>query len=229
MNEHRQKVLSFFNKTNNYLHKKFGIRIRKKIIKDILGNIDNKIILDVGCGTGDISLQFSEKNNITLIDMSENMLLLAKKNANLKKNKQIQFYKTSFEEFAPSQKYDTILVIGLLAHVESLNGTIEKLSDCLKKGGNLIIQFSDYDKILTKISIWLSKKKYHKNKINYSSIIKTTSEKKMVLNRKIRYSILPPGIGLLPNSILYYFTKKTYENKFLSKFGNEIILELRKI
>ena len=48
------------------------------------------------------------------------------------------------------------------------------------------------------------------------------------LKSEIQYSILFPGMGRLPDKVLYYFTMLTYQNSFLSKRGTEFIWHLKK-
>lgn len=167
----KEIIYEFFNKTDNYLNKNFGVVIRTKIIKDILGFKSNKDILDVGCGDGSITLDYGKNNNLFLIDQSKNMLDLAKINADKKDIKNINYNNLKFEKFIPKKnKYDIIIALGLLAHVESIHITFTKLISCLKNDGMIILQYSDYDKILTKINLYFSNKVYKKNKINQKLI-----------------------------------------------------------
>src|SRR5437773_11740974 len=70
-----QHVKSFFDRTNVYLRKSFGISLRVSIVRRLLGDLDGSTILDLGCGDGRVSLQYlSHNNKITLVDLSERML-----------------------------------------------------------------------------------------------------------------------------------------------------------
>jgi len=111
MKNHNREVYKFFNKTDNYLHKTFGVRVRSKIVNELLGNISNKNILDVGCGNGLISLKYAKVNKLTLVDISDKMLGLAKANAQLMGIDSIDYHKGSIENFDPSKKYPLILEI----------------------------------------------------------------------------------------------------------------------
>ena len=64
-----------------YLTGNYNISLRARIVKQLLGEISNYRILDLGCGDGTISLQFLAANNhITLVDLSDGMLQRAKRN-----------------------------------------------------------------------------------------------------------------------------------------------------
>ena len=228
MNKHGKEVLKFFDKTDNYLHKTFGQKVRKKIVYELLGDLRNKKILDVGCGNGVISLEYAKKNNLTLIDISTNMLELAKANAQSKGIDNINYFRGSIEEFDSPEKYDAIIAIGLLSHVSSINGTIVKLKSLLNNNGNLIIQFSDLNSFITKINLFLSKRKYIINSCTKEDMFGIINSLGYDLINEIQYSILFPGMGRLPDKILNYITMLTYQNSFLSNYGTEVIWNLKK-
>ena len=56
MKQKEDVIHDYFNNTNNYLNKDFGITIRKEILHDILDTQVNKNILDIGCGNGGVYL-----------------------------------------------------------------------------------------------------------------------------------------------------------------------------
>jgi len=198
-------------------------------VYELLGDLRNKKILDVGCGNGVISLEYAKKNNLTLIDISTNMLELAKANAQSKGIDNINYFRGSIEEFDSPEKYDAIIAIGLLSHVSSINGTIVKLKSLLKNNGNLIIQFSDLNSFITKINLFLSKRRYIINRCTKEDMFGIVNSLGYDLINEIQYSILFPGMGRLPDKILNYITMLTYQNSFLSNYGTEVIWNLKKI
>ena len=228
MKQKKDVVHDYFNNTNNYLNKDFGITIRKEILNDILDTQVNKNILDIGCGNGGVSLDYGFKNNLYYVDQSKEMLSLAKKNAFNKGITNISFYNCSIEKFSSKKKYDIIILFGVLAHVDSLIVTLRQTFSLLNDNGKIIIQFSDYKKILTKINMYFSDKIYKKNRITMGLINQILDNYGFKIKKKIRYSILPPGIGLLSNELLYSITSTTLNNNLLSKLGTEIICEIKK-
>ena len=75
--------------------------------------------------------------------------------------------------------------------------------------------------------MYFSDKIYKKNRITDNVIEPILNDLGLKIQKKIRYSILPPGIGILPNELLHYITLATYKNNLLSKFGTEVICELK--
>jgi len=229
MLEKEKEAHVFFNKTDNYLHKNFGVKVRANIIKDILKDIHGKSILDMGCGNGGVSLQFAANNNLTLVDLSENMLTLAKKNSHPDYRGNIKFICASLSDFNPHEKYDVIFAIGLLAHVSSPNAAIAKLYSCLSEEGILILQFSDYDSLLTKMRVQLSKERHSVNAVTRNEMLEIIKRNNLILEKEVQYSFLPPGAGKLPNNLLYNFTMLTYKKKWLSIIGSDFIWKLRAV
>ena len=220
-------VYNYFNETNNYLHKNFGIIVRKKILNDILGPQKNKNILDVGCGDGSVSVEYGDDNKLSLLDQSEKMLSLAKNNAALFNVRNIDLFNCSLKDFSPKKKYDVIILFGFLAHVDSLSNTFNKIHSLLNNNGKILIQYSDHKKLITKINMYFSDKIYIKNRITDNVIDQILKELGLKVRKKVRYSILPPGIGILPNQLLHHITLATYKNNLLSRFGTEVICEIK--
>jgi len=129
------------------LHKFNPIRIR--YIRDNIVNhfkLKNKIkplrnvdILDIGCGGGLLSEPISRLGaNVTGIDASEKNINIAKLHA--KKNKlKIKYIYSSPEHLKVKKKFDVILNMEIVEHVEELNFFIKKSSELLKKNGLMFV------------------------------------------------------------------------------------------
>ena len=129
------------------LHKFNPIRI--KYIKDnIIKNFKlssavkplKKIdILDIGCGGGLLSEPMYRLGaNVVGIDASQKNIDIAKFHA--KKNKlKINYICTSPETLKIIKKFDVILNMEIVEHVEDVNFFIKKSSDLLKKNGLMFI------------------------------------------------------------------------------------------
>tara|TARA_B100001540_G_scaffold66445_1_gene59813 strand:+ start:1762 stop:2490 length:729 start_codon:yes stop_codon:yes gene_type:complete len=118
--------------------------IKENIIKHF--NIDKKTfplsklkILDIGCGGGLIAEPMCRLGaNVTGIDASEKNINIAK--AHIKKNKlKINYKCASPENFNHKEKFDVILNLEIVEHVEDIELFIEKSSKLLKKNGLMFI------------------------------------------------------------------------------------------
>tara|TARA_Y100001960_G_scaffold318100_1_gene387360 strand:- start:736 stop:1485 length:750 start_codon:yes stop_codon:yes gene_type:complete len=130
------------------LHKFNPIRI--KYIKDSISkhfNIENnKIrplknldILDIGCGGGLLSEPMSRLGaNVTGIDASQKNINIAKVHS-LKNKLKINYICASPENFKSKKKYDIILNMEIIEHVEDVNFFIKKSSGFLKTNGLMFV------------------------------------------------------------------------------------------
>ncbi len=129
------------------LHKFNPIRIeyiKKNIIKDFkIKNekkpFSNLEILDIGCGGGLLTEPMSRLGgNLTGIDASEKNINIAKIHAK-KNNLKINYMCSSPEKLNTKKKYDVILNMEVVEHVENLEIFIKSSSSLLKKNGIMFI------------------------------------------------------------------------------------------
>tara|TARA_B100000003_G_scaffold208267_1_gene228029 strand:+ start:1088 stop:1816 length:729 start_codon:yes stop_codon:yes gene_type:complete len=129
------------------LHKFNPIRIsyiKENIIKTFnLNNektpLKNIKILDIGCGGGLLAEPMCRLGaTVTAIDASEKNINVAKLHA--KKNKlNINYICTSPEKFKIENKFDVILNMEIVEHVEDINFFLKSCSKLLKKNGIMFV------------------------------------------------------------------------------------------
>ena len=129
------------------LHKFNPIRIR--YIKENIINsfklkskkkpLDKINILDIGCGGGLLSEPMTRLGaNVTGIDASNKNINIAKLHA--KKNKlKINYLCSSPEKLKIQKKFDVILNMEIIEHVEDINFFINSCSKLLKKNGLMFV------------------------------------------------------------------------------------------
>ena len=92
-------------------------------------------ILDIGCGGGLISEPMSRLGaNVTGIDASEKNIRIAKLHSK-KSDLRINYFNTSPENFKGSVKFDIILNLEIVEHVEDVNLYIKSCYNLLNKDG----------------------------------------------------------------------------------------------
>ena len=129
-------------------HHKFN-PIRNKYIKEnIISNFKLKVkkkpldkinILDIGCGGGLLSEPMTRLGaNVTGIDASSKNISIAKLHA--KKNKlKINYICSSPEKLKIKKKFDVILNMEIVEHVENIDFFIKESSKLLKKNGIMCV------------------------------------------------------------------------------------------
>jgi SAM-dependent methyltransferase len=99
---------------------------------NLLPNMENESILDIGCNTGYILFQLHKKNAGTCagIDSDKETLQIPKWIVKFEKLKKINFYNINFNSIDPSvfQKFDNVLFFSLTDY----DGVLEELPKLLK-------------------------------------------------------------------------------------------------
>jgi len=129
------------------LHKFNPIRIsyiKQSIINTFKLNnhdkpLDNINILDVGCGGGLLSEPMSRLGaKVVGIDASSRNIEVAKLHAK-ESNLNIEYHCTSPEKFKTEKKFDVILNMEIVEHVEDLDFFLKSCSDLLSDNGVMFI------------------------------------------------------------------------------------------
>ena len=137
------------NELNQWWNIKGNYKILHKInplrLEFILNNFDKSIkkkdVLDIGCGGGLISELLAKKNaNVTGIDENIYNIKQARKHAKMSSIK-IDYKNQSLDTFYKKnkKKYDLILCLEVLEHVNDVKKTLDKISELMKPGATLIL------------------------------------------------------------------------------------------
>ena len=110
----------------------FKLENEKKPLKNIK-------ILDIGCGGGLLSEPMCRLGaKVTGIDASEKNIKIAKLHSK-KNNLLINYFCSSPEKFEPKDKFDVILNMEIVEHVENVNFFLKSCSKLLKKNGIMFV------------------------------------------------------------------------------------------
>ena len=233
MNSRSERVKSFFDKTQLYFHRDFGVSIRALIVRELLGELSHSHILDLGCGDGRISLQYlSQTNHLTLVDFSDNMLEIARKNTleTLKTN--VDYINIDLQKYESEETFDVVICIGVLAHVIFVEETVEKVARFLKPGGRCIFQITDVDHCFGKLlmnfyrirEFIVHSSGYSVNRTRLSHITNLAHFNQLVFLDKRQYWSTFPGMGKMPNEWLWNYQFFTLTHDSLARMGSEFIL-----
>ena len=102
-------------------------------------NTDSINIIDLGCGTGYVSMKIKERfpnSKLTCLDFAENMIAQAKIRMN--KYKDVTFYLEDIRKFEFDKKYDAVVSSLALHHLETNKDKIKfykKIFDALEPEG----------------------------------------------------------------------------------------------
>ena len=104
-------------------------------ISNKTNSLEGLNILDIGCGGGLISEPMTRLGaKVTGIDASKKNISIAKLHSE-KNNPKINYFNTSPENFTEFEKFDVILNLEIVEHVDNVNLYIKSCHKLLKKNG----------------------------------------------------------------------------------------------
>lgn len=190
--------------------------IIEEIIKTIINEGRNKILLDFGAGTGSLSKMMNKYIKVKAIDNNQEVL----------KYSVFPITITNLQSFSAENSYDVITAFDVLEHCHNDEEIIEKFAKILKPDGIIFItvpayQFlwSSYDDAACHFRRYTIKKIQKKFKKNGFVILKTS-----YFN-----SLLFPFLAadILLNKITYFFYKKQKDNlKIPNKMINNLFFNI---
>ncbi|AAM06896.1 TPA: class I SAM-dependent methyltransferase [Methanosarcina acetivorans] len=126
----------------NHQGKNFHAQIYLATVKELLGDVAGKHVLDAGCGDGFFSFELAQKGAIvTSVDNSDVMLNIAKRkhfHSNLQYHKMDLTRKLTFE----NELFDIVVANMLLMDIPEIDSFIHEVARVLKKPGNFIFSIT---------------------------------------------------------------------------------------
>lgn len=232
-----EKSLAFFSNTDYYLKSNPIIQLRKAIVADLLAEFTNKQIIDIGCGNGEITRDFLDRNNVTFLDLSLNMLNLAKEDVSAELISGATFINTDFAHFKTDTRFDIVVCMGVLAHVNNIREFLNKLKEITTEGGIILLQYSASEKLISKINrlrhgLWSKSKYSYDYKINLTNseqVHRLLNDAGLTIVKKVNYLPVSPLFSVFNYETKVKLLKAFYRKRLLSSFGSEIILYISNI
>lgn len=225
----------------NYLKKKiFSYFLKKKLekkifIKNIIENnfynfnkLNNKKlkILDLGCGTGENTVAFSQyfsKSQILGIDASKASIKLANKLKNFLNLKNLNFKIKNIqnEKLINLGKFNFIICAGVLHHLSNPKKELIKIVNILDNEGILILKIYNKNGLFLEMQTRSAIKKMFPNEKNFENILNFI--KKSKLKRGLQKHGYPEGKNI---GKIIFRLRGVFE--FLKSFGTSPYHSLKK-
>lgn len=139
------KILKKIGKTAT--HDRAGYwQYQQKIGKYFFNNIlrpfpHGKSILDIGCGEGGVLSVFWENGySCAGLEINTERIEFARQQYQDK----IQFFSDDIRQFRCSQRFDVILMLDVIEHIDEKQRALKQIRTCLSENGLLIISFPPY-------------------------------------------------------------------------------------
>lgn len=238
----RDRVRSVFENAPRYF-KNRGVDIRFRIdtVSTYASRMPHQRALDIGCGDGTISLQLvNAQSCLTLMDLSSSMVERAQANIpdGLVDNVEVRNEDFAVAEFG-SEKFDLIIAVGVMAHVDSPDEFLRKIRGLLPSGGAVILEFTDayhFVGLLGRLWGWLKEliapAPYSTNKLSSKEVMRILARHQLKVESMFRYSRVPvPGFNVMVNHAQEYklmqFVFGSARKNRNAWLGNEYICFLR--
>ncbi len=231
------KVKAFFDGTNGWLKRDYQTRVRSLVVTELLADVSGCTVLDLGCGDGSVSLPLlPSASHVTMVDLSDHMLERARKNTPGEYRSRVAHVRANLHDLEAKLQYDVVLCIGVLAHVDSVEATIAKVSSLVKLGGRCILQITDSEQALGKILFWYSALRgslgtsagYSLNKTTLSQVCSIAARNGLRLVSMRRHELLLPGMRRFPKKWLLKYDLFVLKNSLLSRNATSALLLFEK-
>jgi len=161
---------------------------KKQLIKFSKKSLSNFNILDLGCGGGLVCEPLARLGaNITGIDFVKQNIIAAKKHAK-KTNTNIEYLHQNINNLKLKKKYDAILILEVLEHIEDWKKIIINVKKLLKSEGKIIISTINRNFFSKLFAIFIAENILNwvpKNTHTYSKLIKPEELKPFLNKNKI--------------------------------------------
>lgn len=140
----KEKVRGFYNNfakdydKNRYASEdqKFNDTFAKKIVAEIVGDCNGKMVLDCGCGTGRF-VEFFYKAGAVIVgsDISDNMLKIAKERVPTATFVKADVFSLPFKD----KNFDIVICSQVLTHLHNYEKPLSEMKRVLKDNGIIVI------------------------------------------------------------------------------------------
>jgi SAM-dependent methyltransferase len=231
MDPHTTKVREFFD-SDAYLTHNPIVKIRARLVAELLSDLRGAKVLDLGCGDGSVSRALlATGNDVTFVDVSDVMLARARKAVIPPGGGRAEYVQSDVLAWEPQSEYDAVLCIGLLAHVTSPERVLEQAARATRAGGRCVVQITDAGRplgwVLTRYAQLRPGKRYPLNRLTAHDLAALAGRHRFTPIAARRYGLLVPMTGRLP-----YRWQQRLEERFahglLAHAAADILLVLRR-
>lgn len=154
----QKTVASFFNKTQSLMFSKKSALSEEKTILPLITVNEKSRVLDLGCGDGRWGKILIPKcKEYVGIDISQEFI--GKAQQENRGNSQVRFYCFPVQEYLSNDKYDLILLIGLITYMND-EDIIKMANNCRKmlaNGGKLVLRSIPIEDVGIKRKVYFRK------------------------------------------------------------------------
>lgn len=118
----------------------FSDNIERPAVEQLIGDVADARVLDLGCGSGPYSLWFAERGaRVTGLDLSGTMISLAQEKAR-ERNVDVDFRESDIRELLPfvAEEFDLVFTATALHYVERIDNLMLEVARVMKPQARLV-------------------------------------------------------------------------------------------
>lgn len=222
----------FFDTPSAYLAGNTTIPARVTLLRQALAGNRFQEAVELGCGDGSIGLGLLHlSSNLVLVDISPRMIDEARRRTPDADRDRVAYCVGDAASYDPGRKFDLVLCIGVIAHVESVKDLVSSLARLTARNGLLVIQITDSDTLWARIARLAfdggRQPGYATNETTAKELIGCFERHGMRLERTITYSDVGFGLERLRSGLASRF--KAFTGSLgLHRLLSEKLILLRK-
>ncbi len=200
------------------------------IVEAVIKTAKFEKALDIGVGNGRFTEIIADKTQqITAIDLSEQMISTAKHHLSQKANEKTTFIKGNFEEIDLQNElkiFDLIISFRVFKYFDDIEKSIVKVSRLLKKGGVCIIQYPNlksYQGLLVSVKSIVAINDKNKQYLHSLNLVNLEQIKRCYLENNLEI------VEIHHNMVIPYFIVSRIKNRFFLGWVVKIDNILKKI
>ena len=219
---HVTEVKAFFEAPQGYFKRRqFDVDIRRATVSEMTAGRQLPEVLDVGCGNGSISIPLlasPDTGRLTLVDLSEAMLDLARASLTEEQRDRVRLMNADLMTAEVDRKFDLVICLGVLAHVDDPRALIGRLHELLAPGGRLILEVTDsFHPVGRLLNLYhrllglFRPVQYGLNRLRMRTVFDDCERAGLRRVTTYRYSLPPPGSQrLASHATLFRLTRRLF-------------------
>ena len=175
-------------------------RLERQLILDLVGDVSDCRVLDVGCGDGEFAVELTKRGaTVVGIDASAEMIDAAKA-LSKSQNADIAFQVAMAEHLPfPAEQFDVVTAITILCFVDDAAPVFREIARVLRPRGRLVI--GELGKWSTwaagrRLRAWLGSRLWRRGRFRTANELRALAEEAGLIVKTVRGAVYYPRWGI---------------------------------